>query len=119
MVPPDVHVALYRIAQEALNNVVKHARASEVTIRLRCVPSSRPDGVTEPHGDGHIELEVSDNGIGFDPLEIRPDHLGLGIMRERAETIGARLEIHSKPGLGTRLAVLWDGNKQGARDEER
>jgi len=116
MVPPDVHVALYRIAQEALNNVVKHARASEVTIRLKCVPSSQPDGDMKAYGDGHIELEIGDNGVGFDPEEIRPDHLGLGIMRERAETIGARLEIHSKPGTGTRLAVLWEGNKQRATD---
>jgi signal transduction histidine kinase len=94
--PDDVHVALYRIAQEALNNTVKHARAGRVEICLRCL-----DGRTG------IELSVRDDGRGFDPAEIAPDRLGLGILRERAQAIGAKLEITSQPGEGTRVEVVW------------
>jgi signal transduction histidine kinase/ligand-binding sensor domain-containing protein len=94
--PSDVHVALYRIAQEALNNVVKHARASQAMVRLRGLsPAS-------------VELHISDDGRGFDPANVPPDHLGLGIMRERAEAIGAALEIDSQPGHGTRVTVVWE-----------
>jgi len=60
--PSDVHVTLYRIAQEALNNVVKHAEATEVSVSLRCVPSSPADDEK-----GKVTLVVSDNGKGFDP----------------------------------------------------
>jgi signal transduction histidine kinase len=92
--PPDVKVALYRIAQEALNNVAKHAGASQATVSLRCQPKQ-------------VELHVSDDGRGFDPEGISPESLGLGIMRERAEAIGAALEIESQIGQGTRVVVLW------------
>ena len=94
--PPDVHVALYRIAQEALNNVVKHARASQATVRLRGRPPAS------------VELHISDDGRGFDPASVPPDHLGLGIMCERAEAIGAALEIDSQPGHGTQITVVWE-----------
>jgi signal transduction histidine kinase len=108
VLPPDVHVALYRIAQEALNNVVKHAQASQVTVSLRCTafaPSSSPfDG--EKCG-GQIELCIVDDGRGFDPASVPQDRLGLGIIRERAESIGASLTIESGPGLGTRVQVVW------------
>jgi signal transduction histidine kinase len=96
--PPIVHVALYRIAQEALNNVIKHARASEVDVRLEC--DTGPPGRV-------VELQIRDNGQGFDPEQSRPDHLGLGIMRERAETIGADLQIESTVGEGTRVTLFW------------
>ncbi|MFX1380791.1 MAG: GAF domain-containing protein, partial [Promethearchaeota archaeon] len=87
--PSDVHVALYRIAQEALNNVVKHAHASQVEVLLR--------DVTDPTGGGRaVELCVRDNGQGFDVKDIPPHHLGLGIMRERAEAVGAHLQIESE-----------------------
>ncbi len=103
-VPPDVHVALYRIAQEALNNVVKHADASEVAVNLRCL--------FEPHGeDGQqrqvVELEICDDGCGFDLGGVPPERLGLGIVRERAEAIGAELEIETEPGSGTKVEVVW------------
>jgi signal transduction histidine kinase len=101
--PDDVHVALYRIAQEALNNTVKHARASRVEIYLRCL-----DGRTG------IELSVRDDGRGFDAAEIAPDRLGLGILRERAQAIGAELEIRSQPGEGTRVGVVWRAPVGGA-----
>lgn len=91
--PADVQVGLYRIAQEALNNVVKHARASQAVVSLR---------LCEP-----VRLTVADNGAGFDPGAVSADHLGLRIMRERAEAIGARLSVYSEPGEGTQISVVW------------
>jgi signal transduction histidine kinase len=91
---PDVKVGIYRIAQEALNNIAKHARATQVDVSVSCE-------------DGHIQLFIQDNGRGFDMANISGDHLGLGIMRERAESIGAHLDLESNPGNGTRIAVLW------------
>ena len=102
--PPDVHVALYRIAQEALNNVVKHARATDAQVRLRC--SAAAEGVDAERGIV-VELAVTDIGCGFDPDQVSPDRLGLGIIRERAEAIGATLRIESEPGMGTEVSVLW------------
>lgn len=96
--PSDVHVAFYRIAQEALNNVVKHARASHVSVRLRCAPRVRGESVA---------LCVSDDGEGFDPDAVSPDHLGVSIMRERAQAIGATLTIESQPGRGTQVTAEW------------
>jgi two-component system, NarL family, sensor histidine kinase LiaS len=104
ILPPDVHVALYRIAQEALNNVVKHAHADEVTVHLCCATSSA-DIDKAPRK--RVELQVRDNGRGFDPSCIPPDRLGLGIIRERAQAIGAELTIESQPGRGTQLVVVW------------
>jgi GAF domain-containing protein/ligand-binding sensor domain-containing protein len=100
--PEDVHVALYRIAQEALNNVVKHAHASEVEVRLRCL-----NGDDQGMDSLPIELSIYDDGRGFDLGHIPPDRLGLGIIRERAQAIGAILEIKSEPGHGTRVTVGW------------
>jgi PAS domain S-box-containing protein len=91
--PADVQIGLYRIAQEALNNVVKHARASEAVITLRL-------GVP-------VRLTVADNGVGFDPSTVSADHLGLKIMSERAETIGAKFSLYSEPGEGTQVSVVW------------
>jgi len=106
--PADVHVAMYRIAQEALNNVVKHAHAGQVTVSLRCSPplSSPLTGGMEV---GDVELCISDDGRGFDPGDVPPDHLGLGIMHERAQAIGATLTVESRPGRGTRVIVVWKG----------
>ncbi|TKJ29496.1 MAG: hypothetical protein CEE40_08330 [Chloroflexi bacterium B3_Chlor] len=106
--PSEVHVALYRIAQEALNNVVKHARAIEVEVSLRC--TCLPD-----RADGEkrkvVELQVSDDGCGFDSSSVPPDRLGLGIIRERTQAIGATLEIESEPGEGTRVSVVWTSDE--------
>jgi nitrate/nitrite-specific signal transduction histidine kinase len=102
--PPEVHVALYRIAQEALNNVVKHASATEVSAVLRCSSSSDVDLA------GHARsarLEVRDNGCGFDPASVPADRLGLGIIRERADAIDAELKIETAPGSGTTVQVIW------------
>jgi PAS domain S-box-containing protein len=90
---PDVQISLYRITQEALNNVVKHAKATQVVVMLRL--------------NGDVRLSVADNGCGFDPAVVPPDHLGLKIMRERAGAIGADLSVYSEPGEGTQVSVLW------------
>ena len=91
--PGEVQVGLYRIAQEALNNVVKHAKASEALVTLRL-------GET-------VRLTVADNGSGFDPSSVTADHLGLKIMRERAEAIDAKLSIYSETGEGTQVSIVW------------
>ncbi len=92
--PPDAQVALYRIAQEALNNIAKHSGASQATVVLRCQPD-------------RVELRVHDNGRGFDLARVSPEHLGLGIMRERAESVGATFAIASQIGRGTEITVVW------------
>ena len=91
---PHVETALFRIAQEALQNVVKHARASWVRVALADDP-----------GAGVVRLEVSDDGIGFDPSTRRPDAYGLAGMAERAGLSGGRLEVASRTGGGTTVAV--------------
>jgi PAS domain S-box-containing protein len=99
--PIDVQVALYRVAQEALNNVVKHSGATKANIRLRCREKS-------------VDLTISDNGSGFDLQTVSPKSLGLRIMRERAEGAGAKLKIDSRAGLGTKVGVLWsDATREG------
>jgi PAS domain S-box-containing protein len=95
--PGDVQVGLYRIAQETLNNIAKHAKATQAMISLRL-------GET-------VRLTVADNGVGFDPGAITADHLGLRIMRERAEAIGARFSVYSEPGEGTQVSVVWSGER--------
>ena len=102
-IPFATKEAFYRIAQEALNNVVKHADAQHVTIGLRC---SAPDAPQE----GQIELWVADDGKGFDATQIPPEHLGVGIMHERAEGIGAALRLTTVQGSGTRVHVVWNGD---------
>jgi two-component system nitrate/nitrite sensor histidine kinase NarX len=106
--PSDVHVALYRIAQEALNNVIKHARASYVAVDLRCAlpPSSLQEGWMK---GGNVGLCIIDDGCGFDPSYVPPGRLGLGIMRERAQAVGATLKIDSQLGHGTRVTAVWKG----------
>jgi signal transduction histidine kinase len=104
--PADVHIAFYRIAQEALNNVVKHARASQVTVRL-CFTCAEAELPYEQPGKS-VLLSISDDGRGFDPASIAAAHLGLGIMKERAQAIGASLIIDSHSGEGTQVTLLWE-----------
>jgi len=104
----EVKVALYRIAQEALNNVAKHASASQATVALHCPPASPEREETEMR----VQLGIRDDGLGFDPASLPPDSLGLSIMRERAEAIGASLTIESRPGAGTQIEVLWRSSGQ-------
>jgi signal transduction histidine kinase len=84
---PDVAGHLYRIAQEATNNAVKHARASRITIRL----------VRKP---GRLILEIADDGTGMGKHEGDQKGLGLGVMQHRADVIGAELSIRAKRGEG-------------------
>ncbi len=97
----ELQVAMYRIAQEALNNVAKHAGASEASVSLLCEP-------------GRVTLRICDNGSGFDPEDTLPEQLGMAIMRERAHSIGARMEVTSQLGRGTEVAVAWQ--EAGARE---
>jgi signal transduction histidine kinase len=84
--------------------VVKHARADQVDVLLRCVAcASGEEGV----GWTVLELKVVDDGRGFDPERVSHDCLGLGIMRERVESIDAALTVESQPGHGTRVTVVW------------
>jgi len=92
--PPEVRIALYRIAQEAINNAAKHARASRCTV------------AADLSGD-RVQLTIRDDGRGFDPAHVSPTHLGLSIMRERAVAIGAALTVRSDAGRGTTVAVAW------------
>ena len=95
--------ALYRIAQEALHNVVKHARARHVVVKLWC------DETAVAHGSVHsVFLQIQDDGIGFDPSADFPGHLGLRSMRERVERLGGQLRLESSPGSGTRLWARID-----------
>jgi signal transduction histidine kinase len=93
--PPEVEIQLVRIVQEALANVRKHAQAANATVRLAL-------------DDGVLAIEVADDGRGFDPgLERRTGwpRFGLQTMRERAQALGGRFELESKPGAGTRVRV--------------
>jgi signal transduction histidine kinase/ligand-binding sensor domain-containing protein len=91
--PADVQIAFYRIAQEGLNNAVKHATASQIRVDLELGAS--------------VRLGIVDNGAGFDKGRVTADHLGLRIMRERAEAIGAELSVDTAPGRGTEIRVAW------------
>jgi signal transduction histidine kinase len=88
----DVEIALFRIAQEAVHNSVRHGQARRVEVRLA-------------HRDGQIEMAIVDNGVGFDPEGVVNGYgLGLNTMRDRASAIGGELSITSKPGR-TRVEV--------------
>jgi len=93
--PTDVQLALYRLAQEALNNVSKHAQARQAEVQLVWAPD-------------HLCLAISDDGRGFDTRAIPPGHLGIGFMHERAAAIGAALCIASRPRAGTTVTVRVD-----------
>jgi PAS domain S-box-containing protein len=91
---PHVQTVFYRVAQEALNNIVKHSQATHVELRLLRQPNA-------------VELSIADNGRGFDPPGVSGGHLGLRIMRERVESIGGLFTIDSAADRGTRISVTW------------
>jgi signal transduction histidine kinase len=96
---PEIEIVLFRIAQEALNNVAKHAQASRVEIAV------------ERSGSGYV-MSVKDDGIGFDAAEDREArHTGLGMvtMRERAQAVDGSFEVQTFPGGGTQLTVRVPG----------
>jgi signal transduction histidine kinase len=87
LLPPSVAEALYRVAQEALHNVARHARATRADVHLRCIPE-------------YVALTIRDNGVGFDTDQ---PHQGLGLanMQERVLDVGGRLTVESQTGIGT------------------
>jgi signal transduction histidine kinase len=98
-VPEMLKIAIFRIVQEAAGNVLKHARADRIKVRLS-------------NASGALELSIEDNGQGFDPVAASGNHdfnhgIGLRSMKARAELSGGRYELQSAPGEGTRISVLW------------
>lgn len=93
--------ALYRIAQEALHNAGRHARATQVRIVLS-------------QEESQIRLEIRDNGVGFDSHNAFPGHFGLNTMRERAKELGGKLDIESRPGAGTLVRAVIPGSQPTA-----
>jgi len=91
--PLDIEEGLYRIAQEALNNVLRHAHAHHVLVSLQQV-------------DQVVVLEVADDGVGFDPVAVQ-ERRGFGLqgMEERAARLGGKLMVQSQPGTGTTIKV--------------
>ena len=92
----DTQMALFRISEEALNNTLKHARAASVEVKLECDRK-------------RFCLQIIDDGCGFDPeLQDQRGGMGLSNMQARADGLGARLEMKSAPGEGTRITVMMD-----------
>lgn len=91
---PKEQITVAQIVREALNNTAKHARASEVWLMLAC-----------EQGGGKVL--VTDNGDGFDPSARSKGSYGLAIMRERAQSLNAYLNIESEPGKGTEVRLMW------------
>jgi signal transduction histidine kinase len=94
--PPEIETAVYRVIQEALNNVFKHAQAGNVSVVLE-------------RGDQQLRVIVEDDGIGFNPALLQLDavlpHLGLSGIRERLSLVGGTMTIESSPASGTTLFV--------------
>jgi signal transduction histidine kinase len=94
---------IYRVVQEALHNVVRHARASEVTVSF--AEAARADSRAADSAGADVVVEIADDGNGFDPGLVGDGHLGLITMRERAEDLGGFLEVRSHRGHGTRVIL--------------
>lgn len=97
--PGDYHDHLFRIVNEGLTNIARHAQASQAWLQLRCE-------------NGVVILEIGDNGIGFDPRQVATGHYGLLGLRERARLMNGHLLITSESGQGTtvRLSLPWREN---------
>jgi signal transduction histidine kinase len=95
--PTDVKIAIYRITQEALNNIAKHAEATEVALKLT-------------QETGSVQLTIHDNGCGFNKENTAPEQMGIAIMQERAEAIHAQLNLNSQHEAGTQLQLNWQAN---------
>ena len=101
-----VCMVFYRVCQEALTNILKHSGASKVHVNLQCA-------------DEAITLEIADDGCGFNGDGVRHGHFGIDIMRERADEIGAQLEICSQPETGTTVVLKWhDSHNQDFDNKE-
>jgi signal transduction histidine kinase len=89
--PPEIQIVFYRIAQEALNNIARHAQCQQVSVTLS--------------NGGRVEMVITDDGCGFDMNAVPHDHFGLRIMHERADDIGAALIISTMTGSGTTVRL--------------
>ena len=98
--PDQIQVALYRAAQEALNNAIKHAKAKSIKLSLSW------------HADT-LTLTVTDDGHGFDLTSVESGHLGLSIMRQRIRSVGGIVDVETKVGGGTSIRVVWRDDRQG------
>jgi signal transduction histidine kinase len=101
--PGSVEQAFFRIAQEALANAARHAQAQRVLVTL--------------NGSAPVRLAIADDGQGFQIDAIGEGRFGLISMRERAAAVGARLQVHSKPGQGTEIVVEWPDSAPGERTD--
>ena len=90
--PLEVRIATYRIVQEALSNVARHARTDEVTVNISLIRQ-------------RLHLQIEDSGTGFDPVVIMPTSAGISGMEERVHLLGGRIQVDSTPGMGTRLTA--------------
>ncbi len=100
-IPEPQKIALYRITQEAINNIIKYAQANQVRVELI-------------QTQNFVEIAIRDDGVGFNQNEVQPFRMGLRIMQERAAAIDATLRVVSKPGEGTNVTITWCETK----DEE-
>jgi signal transduction histidine kinase len=124
ILPTDVKMAFYRIAQEALNNVSKHSGADKVEIEVSSAPAPtahrrKNAGNTTQVFSESVVMSIRDNGRGFDPGTVIGEHLGLGIMQERASNTHSALSIRSKPGQGTEISLHWPNAEQGKGEANR
>jgi signal transduction histidine kinase len=101
IMPVDVRLTFYRMAQEAINNIVKHAEANTISISLKREGDS-PYGICK-----NAILTITDDGRGFTVPKEFSSHLGFSIMKERAELIGAELSIKSQFNRGTTVQLKW------------
>ena len=104
LLPEDVTIVFYRVAQEAINNIIKYAEATEISIHV----DSNNDGVV---------MTIYDNGRGFLPVNVPVGHFGLDIMSERMQDIGGVLTIDSEPDHGTLIAANWLSQKGDVNNE--
>jgi signal transduction histidine kinase len=110
VLPTEVKLCFYRITQEALNNAAKHSGADKVELEIKSFPISRKRGKTISNQgifSESVSLSIRDNGRGFDPEHVAGEHLGLGIMQERAVNAQVALSVQSKPGQGTEISLRW------------
>ena len=101
--PRNVTLAMYRIAQEAMNNALIHAEPSQIKISLLADATQ-------------AELHIQDDGGGFDPAAVTAEHLGIRIMGERAAEVGGDVQVHSEPGQGTDIIITWPGQAGGTQE---
>ena len=100
--PEEVRECALRVVSEALTNIARYAQAQHAAISLRPIPYPQSGGTASRHA---LDIEVRDDGVGFDPAQIGAGHYGLIGLRERARLIGGTLNIESTPGQGTALKV--------------